>query len=94
MKVSSRVIPEVVKKSTTSTTKATKSRNNNKETAKNKKVISIVGDSTLKEVRGHELSTVEKRVLVKSFPGAKLYERLCKTNDDIQTRLLDSALGY
>ena len=44
-----------------------KNKNNNN---KNKKVISIVGDSILKDIQGHDLSTDDHKVLIKSFSGA------------------------
>ena len=38
--------------------------------APEKKVVSILGDSIMKEINGYQLSTDDQRVIVKSFPGA------------------------
>jgi len=32
--------------------------------------VAVLGDSTVKEVKGHLLSTKNEKVVVKSFPGA------------------------
>ena len=52
------------KKPTRRNTRNTKLENNNK------RYVSILGDSIIKEVKGYELSTPDTKVFVKSFSGA------------------------
>lgn len=63
------------KNDTKENSNTSKSKNNNstskiKDNNNTKQVVSILGDSIIKEVKGYELSTQKHRVIVKSFSGA------------------------
>lgn len=45
----------------------TQNRNDNV----NKQVVAVIGDSMIKHVKGYKLSNKDKKVVVKTFPGAK-----------------------
>ena len=46
----------------------TENQNNNIR----KKVVAVIGDSMIKHIKGHKLSNKNKKVVVKTFPGAKV----------------------
>ena len=49
----------------------TENRNNNRSTD-NRKTVAVVGDSMIKYIKGFKLSNKSKKVVVKTFPGARV----------------------